>query len=156
MTAPAWSVDDRFWSKVAIRAWNDCWNWRGSFFRSGYGQFWFEGTNHHAHRVSFVLGRGEIAGDLQVLHRCDNKACVNPSHLFLGTHDDNMADKCRKGRQARGEGNGRSKLTASDIREIRALWSNGFTNKSRLSARFQVSRAVIADIVSGEKWSHVQ
>jgi len=90
---------DRFWSKVAKAGAGDCWPWSASTVRGGYGKFSIESRYVQAHRLSWVLAHGQISGALLVLHRCDNPPCVNPSHLFLGTHLDNVIDMYAKGRQ---------------------------------------------------------
>lgn len=91
-------VADRFWCKV--RKSDGCWEWTGSIGSHGYGQIMDRGTPLTVHRVSYLLAHGEdsIADGLYVMHRCDNKKCVNPDHLSLGTHADNMADMTSKGR----------------------------------------------------------
>ena len=88
----------RFWNKVAIAGPNDCWEWQASFHTTGYGQIRFNHKKWTAHRVSWILINGEIPDALCVLHKCDNRKCVNPKHLFLGTNYDNMKDKTNKGR----------------------------------------------------------
>lgn len=87
-----------FWNKVEIRGLDDCWLWLGCKSSNGYGKFQFRGKQEGAHRVAFMLGVGEIGKDLYVLHKCDMPLCVNPAHLFLGTTQDNTADKKAKGR----------------------------------------------------------
>lgn len=86
----------RFLSKIKII--DKCWLWTGATNEHGYGKLSANGSWRLAHRVSWNLSNGEIPDNLQVLHRCDTPACVNPAHLFLGTHADNMRDMKQKGR----------------------------------------------------------
>lgn len=90
-----------------------------------------------------------------VLHSCDNRACVNPDHLFLGTHGDNMRDRNAKDRQAKGEGHGRSKLDESLVRKIRALHASGLGHK-RIAKIIGVNASTVARALKGLTWKHVQ
>lgn len=95
-------IAERFWPKVDKRGGDDaCWPWLGGRFESGYGQFSQRPRNLRAHRVAYELTHGQIPDNLMVLHECDNPPCCNPKHLFLGTNDDNMADRQRKGRTSK-------------------------------------------------------
>lgn len=148
---PRKSAEERFKSKVQAGE-NDCLNWIGSKYPSGYGSFYFDGRIQPAHRVAWILdGRGD-PGDLYVLHHCDNRSCVNPSHLFLGTHQDNMADMDAKGRRVStaGESNAKAKLTEADVAEIRRL--KGTVSQRLLAQRFGVSKTAIRYIHQGRNW----
>src|SRR5687768_2203335 len=90
--------EERFWEKV--KTGDGCWPWQGGCRGKGYGQCFFRGKPHAAHRVSWMLANGDIPNGLYVLHKCDNPPCVNPGHLFLGTQSENMIDCARKGRVA--------------------------------------------------------
>src|SRR4051794_32506507 len=104
MPIPANEVLGRFWSKVSKRGHpKGCWEWTAGVFKSGgYGQFNMRVAGkrqpYRAHRISYELAHGPIPSDLCVLHECDNRVCVNPAHLFLGTRGDNCDDMHAKGR----------------------------------------------------------
>jgi hypothetical protein len=129
-----------------------CWEWRDRLTHRGYGRFWLERRSTHAHRAAWVLFKGPIPNEMHVLHECDNRKCVNPSHLFLGTNADNHADKAAKGRAARGSANGASKLTADQVSNIkRARGSN-----VAVARLFGVHHSTIARIRTGAGWSHIK
>jgi predicted DNA-binding protein len=96
-------VNIRFWSKVNVLSDDDCWEWSGGKYPSGYGTFSFMGKSMQAHRVSYILTTGEIPPRMCICHKCDNPPCVNPRHLFLGTYQDNTNDMIKKGRWKKGE-----------------------------------------------------
>lgn len=148
---------DRFWNKVRIG--DGCWEWHGAKNEAGYGLFTLvKGTTQSTHRIAWELERGQIPDGAHVLHTCDNRSCVRPSHLFLGTHLDNMRDMRAKGRRAsfRGEDNGRSKLTDENVRAIRAALALGGRIKSRISREFGVSDTLVGLIAAGRIWTHVK
>lgn len=157
-TAP--SLEERFWSKVDRRSPDECWPWRAAVRRKneGYGAFYFKGRHHPAGRIAWFLAKGEMPEPgVVVCHECDNPPCCNPAHLFLGTNQQNTADKVAKGRQAKGSHNGFSKLNEEQVREIKRLKPIGrspYGFRSELAARFSVSPATITDVWS-RRWKHI-
>ena len=158
-TLPNADCEGRFWSKVAIRGPDDCWLWLAGTHSTGtvYGQFWLEGARHGAHRIAWRLTRGPVPEKLNVLHRCDTPLCVNPGHLFLGTNLENAADREAKGRGViiTGERHGMSKLSESDVLEIRSAHESGRISKSALSRDYGVHWMTIDAIVRYRTWKHV-
>lgn len=124
-------------------------------FRLGYGSVKFEGKMQSCHRIAYLLTHGfaSIPAGQDVLHSCDNRLCVNPSHLFLGTHLDNMRDKMAKGRHVAlaGEEAGNSVLTWAKVRRIRQLRETGLSYRE-LGALFEVDHTTIAQIVTKRTW----
>lgn len=133
-----------------------CWTWIGSRNGCGYGQIDMNKKHHHAHRVSWMLHCGAIPDGMLVLHACDNKGCVRPSHLFLGNHRDNLMDADRKGINPikRGEKFMTAKLKAVQVLEIRKLRGEGMS-ASTLARRFNVSTNNIYPICLRQTWKHI-
>jgi hypothetical protein len=147
------SEEQRFWEKVDRLSDDECWNWIGSILvgkNGGYGTFNAEGFSR-AHRYSYKLHYGYLPSHACVLHKCDNRSCVNPHHLFLGDRADNAADKVGKGRQCRGETRPLSKLTENAVRKIRS--SNKGT--SELARELNVSPSAVSMVRTGKTWRHV-
>jgi HNH endonuclease len=145
----------RFWDKVDTSGGPDaCWAWTACKVRRGYGQVGVgKGKRMRAHRLSYALAFGD-PGTAFVCHRCDNPACVNPAHLFLGTLEVNVADMVRKGRQATGERIAQSKLCAAKVSEIRRRHATGCRLR-HLAREYGVSSTTIADAVARKTWRHV-
>lgn len=106
------------------------------------------------HRFSYLLHNGEIPEGLEVCHSCDTTLCVNPRHLFVGTHSDNMKDMIRKGRADNsGQRNGRSKLTADDVAAIRRESTGRHGEGTMFARRFGVSSATVSKVIRGDTWA---
>ena len=147
---------DRFWSKVDKT--DTCWNWTGAKNLTGYGRFWLNGQKS-AHRVALQLEGIDIPSGMCVLHKCDNRACVNPAHLFIGTQQDNIADMHQKGRyvnkgQPKGEVHTQAKLCDLDVWLIRELLPT--QTQAAIAEWFGVSFGTISKIKIGTRWGHVK
>ena len=146
---------ERFWPKVD-RSTEGCHEWTGSRTRKGYGMLSVDGKNRSVHRFAYTVTRGPIPEGLCVLHKCDNRACCNPDHLFLGTVADNNADRSRKGRTSklggrRGEEHGSSKLKAEDVLRIRS----DPRPVRAIAPVYGVSPSLVGLIKRGERWAHL-
>lgn len=163
---------ERFWSKVdksgpVVRSdLGECWVWKGSRSRFGYGRFPVEHRRQvYAHRFAYELAYGPIVLDLLVCHRCDNPPCVNPDHLFLGDNSDNIADRQSKNRQARREqivSNRRqafaddhlsAKVPAATISLIRSMHAAGKTRRE-IASTLDLARMYVSDVVAGRRRKH--
>lgn len=164
------TMRERFWSYVEVGGPDDCWEWQGTLTPHGYGHIRLgdSGPLRHAHRISWVIHYGVIPiGEGHhgtcVLHRCDNRKCVNPSHLFLGSSADNIADMIKKGRRAspqsinarKGEEHWGHKLSNEEVLEIRRLFRSGNFTCQKLADRFGIHRSEASRIVHRKRWGHI-
>ena len=141
-----------FWSRVEKRGPNECWPWIGISRSNGYGIVGRNQGNIVAHRAAYVLCVGPIPDGLMACHKCDNRGCVNPNHLFLGTAKDNTHDMLAKGREAHGESHGIAKLTAAHAVRIRHLVRSG-ASVSAVAAAFGVCHETVRLIGLGKRWA---
>lgn len=171
------SENCRFWQHVDKRGGEaSCWNWCASFVQVGYGHFGRDNRKTElSHRMAMILSGHEIPGGMFVCHKCDNKKCCNPNHLFIGTPKDNVVDMFSKGRQqsylnlsrgndhysrknpkalARGSRHGNSKLTDSLVREIRER-SKSESIRS-IAASIGMSATPVHQAIKRKTWSHVE
>lgn len=145
---------DDFWDRVAIKSPTDCWEWTGCILSDGYGQTRMNMKKYRTHRLAYQLTHGYISDELQVLHTCDNTKCCNPNHLWIGTTQDNTKDKITKGRARylKGEELPQTKLTQTQVDEIRRLSSTKKYTEVQLSNMFKVSRGAINGIRLRKIW----
>ncbi len=155
------TLEERFWRKVEKS--DGCWEWQGTISPNGYGriQEGGKGTAHlGAHRVSYEMHKGPIPEGMVVMHSCDNRRCVNPAHLSVGTHSENTRDAVQKGRWhhkppcKKGESHSQAKLTEDMIREIRACPKDKVPGHV-LAAKYGVRATTINAIRRGKSWKHV-
>jgi len=151
-------LEERFWEKVKITGPDDCWEWQAGLFDVGYGVFHADKETRRAHCVSWEFAYGPIPSDKWVLHRCDNRKCVNPHHLFLGTALDNAQDRKSKGRNGiqYGEYANNARLTNAQVLEIREQYTTQDITQCELAMRWGVSQAEISKIVMGKSWKHLE
>ena len=146
-----WVDRARFWSKVDVKCVDSCWDWQGGKDREGYGLFKVLGTSRLAHRVAYTLATEEPIDDQVIRHRCDNSTCVNPSHLEVGTHADNVADRVRRKRSAFGELSGRAKLTEGQVLDI----AGDPRSAIDIASDYPVSVDTIRSIKQKRIWKHL-
>lgn len=139
----------RFWAKVQKLPGDGCWVWTGGLDTKGYGNFNVEGTTRRASKVAYEMAHGVSTLGVHVLHRCDNRRCVRPDHLFLGTNADNVADKVAKGRQA-------MKLSPDAVRDLRARYEAGGITQRDLAAAFGIGQAQVSRIINHVRRSCVK
>lgn len=182
---PPIPIADRFWPK-ADRS-GDCWLWIAGIGTDGYGKFWIDGKTRHAHAVAYELTYGPLPPGYMACHNCpdgDNPLCVNPAHLFAGTHLDNSRDMVKKGRAAtgdrhpshlypervargerhgsqthpealrRGSRHGMAKLTEAVVLDIRARAAAG-ERQSALAREYGVTPTTVSFVVKRKVWAHV-
>ena len=158
----------RFW--FGVQKTKSCWNWIKANRGNGYGAIRINKKTYNTHRISWIIHFGQIPNHLCVLHTCDNRKCIKPTHLWLGTKTDNNRDMFKKGRNhnlrnylkkypekiARGENSGNSKLTEKQVLEIRRLWEKKIVlTKYELAKIFQVDEGNIRGILKRLYWKHI-
>lgn len=146
-------IQDFILSRVQVDA-SGCFNWLGSKNTKGYGTLSLYGRNVKAYRASFAVFRREIPDGMSVCHKCDNRACVNPAHLFLGTQTDNMHDAATKQRMSNGSRHSRTGLSESDVIAILEMYKGGSSVREAAN-RFGIKPQLARNIIKGATWRYV-
>jgi hypothetical protein len=150
----------RFWNMAGLPdvvGIDLCWVWGGCCFPKGYGRFLKGGKCVQAHRAAYEIAIGEIPDGLCVCHSCDNRTCVNPAHLWLGTYNDNNQDRVKKGRSTPvyGEHNPHCVLTNKDVAQMRTLYKTGIYTQKELGDLFGTHLSNVSRVVNYKLWPHV-
>jgi len=145
-----------FLGNIDMRSNDECWNWKGSITKDGYGLFTMYYKTHLTHRLAWERRNGDIPKGQCVLHKCDNPKCCNPNHLFLGTHQDNMKDKSDKGRCRTGSHVGKKYLTDTEAMDIKILYDTGEYSQRDLGRVFDVNHLQIYNIIHGKSKAHLK
>ena len=153
------SVAERFWEHVPLllREPEECWEWSGAKSQ-GYGQIWYKGKQVGAHRLSWILHHGEPKSNrAYVLHACDTPSCVNPKHLYLGTHLDNMRDMRDRGRSGKcqGDDHGSAKVTRQQVHVIRQMWKPRAPENRIMAKTLGITSTQLANIANRRSWAHI-
>jgi len=150
------SLEERFNQKWIPVPESGCWIWIASLDTHGYGHIKENSKTILAHRVSYQLFNGDIQDGFCVCHTCDERSCVNPKHLFLGTKQDNMSDAAKKDRLAKGEKIGLAKCTEELVKHIRYLLNNTNKSQDQISLETGISQSAISEINLRKTWKHVK
>lgn len=145
------SLSERLERNSRLNTETGCIEWCGHRNHDGYGKLQFKSKLHSAHRIAWEVAYGAIPGGICVLHKCDVRHCINPDHLFLGTQVDNIADMCAKGRQAKAESAGGTKLNA---KKVLAILRDERLDKE-IALDYKISLSVVAQIKTGRTWKDV-
>lgn len=148
---------DRFADRIHIDPTSLCHVWTGRRDRDGYGLFQEFYRSYRAHRTAWEEANGRpVPRGYVVRHACDNPSCVNPAHLTIGRQRDNVADRQRRGRQASGSRNGRSKLNEIQVAAVKRILADGVSSRARLARAIGVHPRTLHDIEHGRIWTNVE
>jgi hypothetical protein len=146
------AMEERFWNKVDIGSYDECWEWQAGLYPDGYGKFRTGSKMERAHRIVYEMNIGKIPEGLLVIHSCDNRKCVNPGHLRVGTMKDNARDCKERGRMIRvyGERCSATKLSAASVAAIREMHAMGGVARKALAQWFNITCQQVGQLILGK------
>jgi len=155
-----WSLQERLEKNIITVQDTGCWEWQAYKNEAGYAIMSLNNKTTRVHRIAYELyNESKIPNGLIVCHSCDNPCCINPEHLWLGTHADNVNDKVNKGRAMggsnKGEINPQRILNEYEVLEIREKYSTGNYTQEELGTEYSVSRSAIKMVVNRNNWKHI-
>jgi hypothetical protein len=151
---PMWERKATFWSRVQTGSRDECWPWKGPADpQTGYGKFCWNNFTTSAHRFAWIATYGVIPKGLLVCHKCDNRICQNPHHLFLGTIADNNADMRKKGRGSKPPSS--AKITREQVIQIRKLWVPYKTSMRTIAKLLKVPYKSVESAVNPKRWNQI-
>ena len=127
-----------------------CHEWQSTIKKDGYGQFWYDGKNMRAHRAAYILLKGKIPKGKFILHKCDNRCCVNLEHLYVGTQKDNVQDMYRRGRNK-----GHRTVDVALVKEIRRLYKEGGCSQQQIADIYDLKQPAVSKIILRKTWSKI-
>lgn len=145
---------EKLLSNSSVNHNSGCIEWNGALSKKGYGHINWKGRVLRVHKASYTAKYGDVPNGYFVCHKCDNRKCFNPEHLYLGTPLENSRDMVKKNRQTIGEKNPMAKLTESDVMKIRKLRNDGLFMRE-IAELFNVSREAVGMIVRSKRWANV-
>lgn len=150
------SFEERFWLRVKKS--KSCWEWQGRVGKLGYARIRrTDRSRVFVHRLSYEMHHGPVPEGLLVLHTCDNRRCVNPKHLYVGTHQDNTDDMFRRGRanKAQGERHGNAKLSDAEARRLVDMFRAGEATVAQLAVRYNLHPVHVDGVIKGRRRKHL-
>lgn len=140
-------LEQKFWSRVNRGDNDECWEWTGSQTK-GYGNLTHKSQTLYAHRVAYRLEHGDVPDGAHVLHECHNKSCVNPAHLKLGNHTDNMRD-------ARQQGKAHHQLDAETALAVKSDYAETSMTQQQVADKHDISQSLVSLVVNEKIWSDI-
>ncbi len=148
------NIKEDVWKRINIKGEDDCWEWKGYVLSNGYGQIRIDYRRYRTHRLVYELTYGPIPEGLLVCHKCNNRKCCNPKHLYVGTQKDNLKQMIEDGRKPIGENSSKAKLNWKQINEIRKKYIPYIYTQKRLGKEYSISESECFLIINNKVWKN--